>query len=621
MSSKLDFEITPIEEYPNGVKYRIKVNGPMDGWYEKVFFVVENEQGRRSYKINHKKNEDGKVYFESDIFLSNRAMYRYYFSYFKNGEHHFIKKKQMTDNDIYRDEMYKMAVNFSVPDWVKGKIMYHIFLDRFNRGSDEELEEMPRRHIHKSWDEKMQIGPDEENIWNNDFYGGDLKGITKKLDYLKQFGVSILYISPPVFSQSNHRYDSADYEKIDPYAGTNEDLKVLCEEAHKRGMQVVLDAVFNHTGSDSKYFNKFGSFENTGAYQSSKSEYFPFFRKRYNESKGQWDFDYWWGMDNLPVCNGNSPEWIEYITGKGGIIDQWFALGIDGLRLDVADELTDHYINKIYEAVIRNKEDGFILGEVWKNVMRMNRDYLAGTKGMHSVMNYPLVDSLIRYFKYGDTEKVRWTISDILNEYPDETIHALMNFTSTHDISRPLTVLGSDEEFSENSEWVWDPLRKDDRKYCEEFKLTEKQRKKAEEIYATYVTTLAFMPGILSIFYGDEAGVEGLGNLSNRKPFPWDNINDNMIDLFTKIGQVRVSQEFLQRADLNLLKVNRDYIMFERTTEDEKALVAVNRTEKEIDFEVPTEYEQAEPIYTLKKSYKGHLTPRGAIALKTKKGD
>ena len=616
MEKQLGFSITPIKETHDGIHYRINVDAPMTGWYDDMYFVVENEQGRQAYKIKHKENRENMVSFESDIFLPSRAMYRFYFSYNLDGEQKFIKKKQMTESDIYRDEMFKMAVNFSVPDWAKGKIMYHIFLDRFNRGSQEPLPEMPRRHIHKSWHEKMQIGPDKAGIWNNDFYGGDVPGITQKLDYIKSLGVSILYISPPVYSQSNHRYDTAEYENIDPYAGTNEDLKKLCDEAHKRGMKVVLDAVFNHTGSDSKYFNKFASFNELGAYQSEQSKYSKFFRKRYNSKTGKQEFDYWWGMDNLPVCNGDSPEWINYITGENGIIDQWFKLGIDGLRLDVADELTDYFIEQIKIAVERNKKDGFILGEVWKNFMRMNRGYISSGKGMHATMNYPLVDALMRYFKYADTEKLRWTISDIINEYPEESIYALMNFTSTHDISRPITVFGSKEEFSSYSEWIWDALKKDDRDYCEKFTLTQEEYEHAKEVYKAYVTTLAFMPGILSIFYGDEAGVEGLGNLSNRKTFPWGKEDQDLVEFFTSIGKIRLNNNFLEQATLNMLKINRDYLMFERTTNNESAIIAVNRTDQNQPIELPEEYQQKEVIYTLKKSTAKTLAPYGAIAIK-----
>lgn len=616
MKKAVNFNITPIEEAANGITYRVHVDAPMNGWYDDMYFVVENEKGSHAYKIQHKENKDGTVSFESDIFLENRAMYRYYFSYNLDGKHKFIKKKEMTEDNIYRDEMFKMAVNFSVPDWAKGKIMYHIFLDRFYRGSKEPLQKMPRRHIHKNWDEPMQIGPDSEGIWNNDFYGGDFQGITQKLDYIESLGVSILYISPPVYSQSNHRYDTSEYEKIDPYAGTNEDLKILCEEAHKRGMKVVLDAVFNHTGSDSKYYNEYNSFDELGAYQSEQSKYTPFFKKHYNPNTGKMEFSYWWGMTNLPVCDGNSKAWLEYITGENGIIDQWFQLGIDGLRLDVADDLTDYFIEQIKVAVERNKKDGFILGEVWKNFMRMNRDYIAGGKGMHATMNYPLVDSLIRYFKYADTEKLRWTISDILNEYPEEAIYALMNFTSTHDISRAITVYGSKHEFAPYTEYSWDALRKEDRKYCEDFSLTQEEYNHGKDVYKAHVSTLAFLPGILSIFYGDEVGTQGLGNLSNRKPFPWGQEDKDLLEFFTGIGKIRLNHKFLEQAELNMLKINRDYLMFERTTDNESAIVAINRTDQNQPIELPEEYQDKEVIYTLKKSTQTRLSPYGAIAIK-----
>ena len=279
-------------------------------------------------------------------------------------------------------------------------------------------------------------------------------------------------------------------------------------------MKVVLDAVFNHTGSDSKYFNKFGNFDEVGAYQSNDSKYSSFFRKHYHNGKEY--FDYWWGFDNLPECNGNSFEWREYILGEGGVIDLWFSLGIDGLRLDVADELTDDFIEGIRTAVKRNKEDGFILGEVWKNPMRMGRGYIESGRGMDSVMNYPLVDALLRYFKYGDVHKLSYIINDMLNEYPEETIYALMNFTSTHDISRALNMLGCESEFSPYKEWYWDPVD-NSHEHCKDYKMSKEDLIRAKEIYKAYISALAFLPGNLSIFYGDEAGIEGLGNLANRK--------------------------------------------------------------------------------------------------------
>ena len=607
------FEIEPIADLEDGKKYHILVEVPMTSWYDDVYFRTQNGIAK---KLNHKENRDGKVYFEGEIDLPTRAIYNYYFTYFADGYPRIHKKEEKVNNIIsYRS--FKMSVNYDVPRWAEGEMMYHIFVDRFFRGNEEEMKKMPRRVIHKSWDEEMIIGPDDDGIWNNDFYGGDLKGIEEKSDYIKSLGCNILYLSPIVWSQSNHRYDTADYENVDPYLGCNDDLKSLCDAAHQRGMKVVLDGVFNHTGNDSKYFNEYGTFDSEGAFNNLGSKYSKFYRKQVG-SDGKICYDYWWGMKNLPVCDGYSKEWQDYIVGVGGVIDKWFDLGIDGLRLDVADELTDDFIEKIRVAVKRNKKDGFILGEVWKLVTRMNRGYVVDGKGMDSAMNYPLVDALMRYFKYSDIGKLVDTIEIIKDEYPEGTINTLMNFTSTHDISRPITTYGAPDEFSEYSEWCWNP-NDGSVEHCKNFKLTKEQYEKGKEIYQAHVSALAFMPGILSIFYGDEAGVEGLGNLANRRPYPWGKEDKGLVDFFRSIGNLRVNEEFLKRADINLLKINHDYLMFERVGDNDKALITINRTDKEMDFDVPDEYQDGQKIYSLKKSYNGHLGPYGAVAIKKKR--
>jgi len=614
MSSDFAFEMKEIEKNDYGNRYHVSVEVPINvGWIDDMRIVFEDRDRVFAYKLKHQKNENGKVYFEGDIPLETRAIYRYYFSYYVNGFLNFHKKENIVEKDaIIRDEMWKMSVNFDTPDWAKGKIMYHIFVDRFNRGSQEDMILMPRRFIHNSWEEEMIIGPDKDGIWNNDFFGGDLKGIEEKLDYIQSLGVSILYLSPIVYSQSNHRYDTADYENVDPYAGCNDDLKKLCNAAHERGMKVVLDAVFNHTGNDSKYFNEYGTFDTVGAYQSFDSIYSSFYKKHYANNKTY--YDYWWGMPNLPVCDAYSKEWQEYILGVNGVIDKWFELGIDGLRLDVADELTDDFIEKIRIAVKRNKKDGFILGEVWKNPMRMKRGYIDSGKGMDSVMNYPLADALIRYFKYGDVDKLSYIIRDIKNEYPDDTINTLMNFTSTHDITRPINIFGSNE-FSPYSEWAWNP-NCNDANFCKNYKLSDAQYKNGRMMYEAYIFALTFMPGILSIFYGDEVGIQGLGNLANRKPFPWGREDNELLTFFRNLTNFRVNNKFLELADLNVLDINKDYFMFERVLDKEKGLFVVNRTSLYKEVSLPNEYETADVTYTLKKSKRDCLSPYGAIVIK-----
>jgi pullulanase len=350
MTEGYKFKIKETEKLDNGCKYKIFLEVPMkDGWFEDVYFCIQKGRDLIPIKLKHKENKEGIVYFETeeDIFLETRAIYQYYFSYKCDGFRRFIKNEDIIGEDgIMLDEMFKMSVNFKAPDWAKGRMMYHIFVDRFYRGSEEEMKPMPRRHIHKNWDEPVVVCGDEYNIWNNDFFGGDLKGITKKLDYIESLGIDILYLSPIVYSQSTHRHDASDYEVVDPYAGTLDGLKKLCDEAQKRGMKVVLDAVFNHTGSDSKYFNRYQNKEwiekenDRGAYHGGRK--YSKFYKSHMGPDGCTYYHYWWGFDTLPVCNGDAKEWQEYITGKDGVIDQWFSCGIDGLRLDVADELTDY---------------------------------------------------------------------------------------------------------------------------------------------------------------------------------------------------------------------------------------------------------------------------------------
>lgn len=611
--NEVSFKFNITEKLENGCKYKVTVEIPMNvGWVDYLDLVIEKGHETITIPLKHIKNENDKVFFETSLELETRAIYHYYFKYKVNNQIKYIKKENIQDNHIIQDEMFKISVNFKTPGWAKGKIMYHIFVDRFNRGSAEPMQDMPRRTTYNSWDDEMILGPNKDGIWNADFYGGDLKGIEKKLDYIKSLGVEIIYLSPVVHSQSNHRYDAADYENVDPYVGCNEDLKQLCDKVHKKGMKVILDAVFNHTGNDSKYFNEYGTFDTLGAYQSIYSTYAPFYRKNYHD--GRVYYDYWWGMPNLPVCNGYSCEWKNYILGEKGIIDQWFNLGIDGLRLDVADELTDEFIEGIRIAAKRNKEDALILGEVWKNPMRMNRGYLESGKGMDTVMNYSLIDALIRYFKYNDITKLAYTIKDIKREYPQDTINTLMNFTSTHDISRAINIF-STYDFQEYGEWAWNPISSD-LDWCKNYRLTKKQYEYGKEVYKAYIFALTFMPGILSIFYGDEIGIEGIGNLSNRKPYPWGKENLDLLNYFKYIGSIRKEESFLQQADLNILDINKDYLMFERYTDDDRALITINRTNEEKEFYVPREYRDKRKVYTLNKSREGYLSPYGGIAIK-----
>lgn len=607
--------ITQVKTTEEGGSFEVEVQIPMElGWIKRVTFFVGNNGQESVISMKHLKNEGEYAFFTTKVNLATNALYYYYFSFEVNREIYYLKKEDITsDKSISPQEKWKMDVNFYVPDWAKGGMMYHIFVDRFKRSGEISMEPMPRRIIHEDWEEKPIIGPaDDDGRWNIDFYGGNLKGIQKSLKYIKKLGVTILYLSPIVYSQSNHRYDTSDYEIVDPYLGCNEDLKDLCKAAHKMDIRIVLDAVFNHTGDDSKYFNRYGTFNTVGAYQSEKSPYTSFYKKRWD--KGVKSFSYWWDFLTLPECDGNSEAWINYICGVGGIIDQWFAFGIDGLRLDVADELTDNYISQIWIAMKRNKTDALLLGEVWKNFMRMNRNYVSSAKGMHSTMNYPLADALIRYFKYTDVAKLDSVIQEIMTEYPTKSIQTLMNFISTHDISRLIEILGCNC-FQKSSEWSWN-LINDSLDWLCGHKMTREERWYGKKTLKTYVFALSFFPGTLSIFYGDEVGLEGIGNLLNRAPYPWGKRDKDLLKFFRKMGKIREKLTFLKTAEYRTLEITSEYWMYERYDIKERVLVVVSRTHHEVPIAVPIEYQKGNVVAQLYNSTKDKLTPYGAIAIK-----
>lgn len=624
------FKMEQVRENEFEIEYVVILQIAMRfGWIERVKISLGDKQGvRRVQKMDYLEKDDTFAYFKTNITLQKRQTYYIYFSYEANGQFFYYKKNKRTGpNQISQRECWDITPCLKAPDYAKGVIMGQIIVDRFwdsereaekgehRRKQDAKLpEKMSHRTIHESWNEPPVLGPNKDGFWNVDFYLGNLKGLEQKLDYIQSLGITLLYLNPINFAQSNHGYDTSDYREIDPYKGTKEDMRHLCKEAHKRGIHIILDGVFNHTGNDSKYFNQYGTFEEVGAYQSKESPYYAFYKK--NE-KGEYCF--WWGHLNTPECDGNSEEWQQYIYGPEGTIDEMFSWGIDGLRLDVADELTDPFIEGINGACARNKEDFFLMGEVWKNPMRQGRSYVGNGFTMHSVMNYFLVDGVFRYFKYNDIPKLEDCLKQVLTEYPSETLHSLMNFTSTHDMSRLIELFGCDD-FVQDKEWGWDLPYSNISDEVKRHKLTQEEREAAKMKLKPYVATLAFLPGNFCIFLGDEVGQEGLGNLVNRGSFPWDKVEEEqeLISFFQEFGMIREKYPFLKQAETDNYQITPEYFAFERFDEDdvEGIWFAANRTDHEVTLTVPERYKEAEVVYNINNSTKDKLAPCGVIALK-----
>lgn len=584
-------------------KYKVIVKVPFSiGWIDKINIILNNN----SYQLNHTGNDNNYAYFEKDMDFG--IVNHFYFNYTVNGKSYDYKNE---NNTTFKFSTYKN------PDWAKGKVMYQIFIDSFYRDESVPVSKMKRREIVEDFYKDRVLGPNPraDNLWNVDYHCGNIKGIIDKLDYIASLGVSILYLSSIFYAQSTHGYDSTDYLKGDPYHGSYEDLKELCREAHKRGIKVIVDVAFNHTGSDSVYFDYYNEYGN-GAFNNPDSPYNAYYNIWNRDSNGRGTFDSegkpnyetWWGFYNLPKAFGL--EWEEFITGEGGVIDKLFECGIDGLRIDVTDELEERFLRKMINAVHRNKEDGFFVHEIWDPYVDKKPFYI---DIIDSQMNYFLHEGLIKYNKYGDVGDLQYKLHKILHDYPDEVIQCLMNPTSTHDISRLIDIYGYDGFVP--IDWIWD-LDNNNYEFLRNFKLSDEQRKKGIDLEMVHLFELCFLPGILSILYGDEVGLEGLGNLLTRNPFPWNNMNYDLLKYYQYIGSIRKNEPFLEKASIRIRDINPTYFQFERYDELNKMLITVNRTNVGTRFLVPPEYNDPEKVYTLKKSKPGYLDAYGGVAIK-----
>ncbi|MBR3704270.1 MAG: alpha-glucosidase C-terminal domain-containing protein [Oscillospiraceae bacterium] len=457
---------------------------------------------------------------------------------------------------------------YKTPDWFGRGVTYQIFPDRFYRTSIPDPAGMTGdRVVHQHWNELMEYLPDENGIIHNrDFFGGNLAGIIEKLDYLDSLGVTTLYLCPIFEADSNHRYNTGDYEKIDPMLGTEEDFKKLCKEAHKRGMRVMLDGVFNHTGNNSRYFNALGQYPTLGAAQSKDSPYYDW----YHFHNWPTTYDSWWGIHTLPAVNESHSSYIDYIIeNEKSIIRRWLRAGADAWRLDVADELPDDFIRRIRTAMMEEKADSFLLGEVWEDgsnkvAYSQRRKYLLGHE-THGLMNYPFRVSAMDYLRGGDARWFMESMETIRENYPPEAFHSCMNMLGTHDNPRILTMLGT---FPNEA-----PPTRTERA---EYRMTDGEKFRGWRLLGIGAIILYCFPGSPTIFYGDEAGMEGYEDPFNRGTFPWGEEDPLLQKHFSQLGKLRNARRSLQCGSLRWLLAEEHTLAFEREYEDEVTVAITN---------------------------------------------
>lgn len=441
-----------------------------------------------------------------------------------------------------------------------GKVMYQIFPDRFNRL------EMPKSdrtdiYIHENWEDLPLVKQDPRSGDNMalDFFGGSLKGIEKKLSYIKQLGVDIIYLNPIFRARSNHRYDTGNYMEIDPLLGTEEDFRSLSRAAERLGMSIMLDGVFSHTGEDSLYFNRYNNYEGEGAYQGEGSSYFKWysFRNFPNE------YACWWNIPTLPEINKNEPSYCEYIMGKAGVARHWLECGAMGWRLDVADELPMDFLRKLRASIKKQDKNAVLLGEVWEDASNKvsygeQRSYCLGDS-VDSVMNYPLRDAMIAFFlgRINAYSLVR-RIKSLEENYPKPFFYSLMNLLGSHDRARILNVL-ADRDFNSIS-------------FAERGKqrLGEREREIAKDRLIKMLKMVVALPGMPTIYYGDEIGMEGAQDPFCRGSFKWNDMDEGLLKGFRQVLKERKERPVLSRGFFEIAALDQDSVLINRFTRDGK---------------------------------------------------
>ncbi|WP_419509695.1 glycoside hydrolase family 13 protein [Candidatus Allofournierella excrementavium] len=541
------------------------------GFVEPRLVLTKDGGDPVEYRMDFKGCVEGVNHFRLSLTLDEVGLYFYYFDLYSD----FRK--------LYRGELGEAVLSwtagacwqltvyeadFATPKALRGGVMYQIFPDRFFEGRPHPVMPFADRVYRANKQGEPYFWPNEQGgQLNLDYFGGDFEGIRKKLGYLQELGVTWIYLNPIFEAHANHRYNTADYLNADPLLGTNEEFTLLCREAKEKGIRIILDGVFSHTGSDSLYFNREGRYGQGGAYHDPNSPY----RSWYDfDQKYPCGYRSWWGFETLPEVREDDPAYQQFICGKGGVIDTWLSRGASGFRLDVADELPDDFIESIRKAVKAHGPDCYLLGEVWedattKEAYGVRRTYLLG-KGLDGVMNYPFRNAILSFLRGGSALSSAEQLTAICEHYPAPALHALMNHLGTHDTERILTAL--EDEPAEGRDRYWQSGRRLPKpKYDHGIRLVRLA-------YAMLFT----LPGVPCIYYGDEVGMQGYRDPFNRAYYDWDSTENRIKPLLRQLAKLRKECDAFWEGDFRVTRADGGLLQYRRTGPTETAEIVVNRT-------------------------------------------
>ncbi len=605
-------EPSPYEEIT--IKFRTSADN-----VDKVYFVPKNAEKMQMYKME----SDGEFdYYECQVQLENEVL-SYHFEIIAGkikGVYDF-RGFQTTEDDSYN---YTILPGFKTPDWAKGAVMYQIYVDRFCNGdktNDVQTDEYNYigEHVHRVDD--WYRYPASMDV--REFYGGDLQGVLDKMDYLEDLGVEVIYFNPLFVSPSNHKYDIQDYDYIDPHIGkivneqgdllspgdkdnshaskyinrvaNKENLEAsnqlfikVVEEAHKRGMKVILDGVFNHCGSFNKWMDRERIYENfpgyeKGAHVSADSpyrNYFGFYGQNWPYNR---EYDGWWGHDTLPKLNyEGSRELYDYILRVGA---KWVSppFNADGWRLDVAADLghspefNHQFWRDFRKAVKRANPEAVILAEHYGST----KAWLQGDQ-WDTVMNYDAFMEPITWFLTGMEKHSDDFRGDLLgnadsfwgamrrhsSDFSGPSLQTAMNELSNHDHSRFLT--------------------RTNRRVGRTNTLGPEAASMGinHAVFREAVVMQMTWPGAPTIYYGDEAGLCGFTDPDNRRTYPWGREDQEMIQFHKDIIKIHKSIPALKTGSLRFILGEYNLLVYGRFNREQQCVVIINNNDHEIDREV-----------------------------------
>lgn len=559
----------------------------------KVCIYIHADEWNRSYggktlpipMTESDETEDGVRTFFADVCcadilaeyeLTDDGLFYYYYSIQTGDSELCLGGENPIALDVIENHVGERQLLLHAPDYETSKafrrgVVYQIFVDRFAKSEKHDLPVKDGAVFDPDWQNGIpQYGeyPGAE-VANNVFFGGSLYGIAEKIDYIAALGVTTLYLSPIFDAYSNHKYDTGDYLTVDEMFGGDDALRELCRVAAEHDIQIILDGVFNHTGADSIYFNRYDNYDSVGAYQSKKSPYSDW----YMFCEFPDEYECWWGVKVLPRVDSSNPDYQDFIGNL--VVSKWMYAGISGWRLDVADELSNEFLYNFRESVRRNNRDGVVIGEVWEDasdkVSYGRRRYYLRGKQLDSVMNYPLRDAILSYVKDGDAWKLRRFTEGTYRRYPKGSSDTLLNFLGTHDTERILTLFGGE------------PCGEKTNEELSTMRMTPEERKEGADRLTFAYSILAGLPGVPCVFYGDEAGMEGYRDPFCRRPFPWHDMDERILAHYRKIGNIRKSCRVFRDGLFRILTLTPDvfaYVRYPADGDGDTILIVANRTEK-----------------------------------------